>query len=144
MFRQAGMMMAMIFLGGTAAWSGPLVDQSAPLHSKARVTEAQRVVPDADEVGIPAYPGSRFCFHSSSGSFNTVLLLTADAYQQVKAWYARRLKGWTCVPYNAKDDKFNCVRGTDLVQIQKGTSSKVCELDGLQTLIGIQYISSGD
>ncbi|MDQ7010253.1 MAG: hypothetical protein Q9M29_00395 [Mariprofundaceae bacterium] len=116
----------------------PLTEELAALQADAKVSEEQRRIPAADEVPAPAFPGSRFCFHSSSGFFHTVLLLSMAPYQEVKAWYKEKLR-WICVPYNEKDEQFNCISGSDTVSIQKATSSKACELDGLQTLIGIQY-----
>jgi len=128
----------LVFASTSSAWAQPLVEDLAALKAGAKVSEEQRQVPAADDVPAPAFPESRFCFHSSSGFFHTVLLLSTAPYQEVKTWYKKELH-WTCVPYNKKDNQFNCVRGTNTVSIQKATSSNACELDGLQTLIAIQY-----
>lgn len=63
------------------------------------VADAEKELPTAEEVGIPAYPGSRVGMSGeSNGVLSMVQLLSQDSPDKVIAWYKEHLDGWLYAP----------------------------------------------
>ncbi len=105
--------MALIMTGVFGlAWAGPL----APLAKLddgwgMMLKPADREVPDASKVGIPAYPGSLFCSIKTGGwgesAWSEVQILSEDPYEKVSAWYRKKMGGWYCNEW-VKNRSFTC------------------------------------
>jgi hypothetical protein len=120
------------------------------------VSPQERKVPDASEVGIPAYPGSQFCTIAkdkvSATAWSEVLLLSTESYEKISAWYLKKMKGWHCNElvkgsrlicsdkdpgpagrYGHDPETFN------VVDVVKFNISIPCDVKGMQTSISINF-----
>ena len=139
----------------SGTWAGPLAS-SAPVNKmySTIVTPQERQLPDASEVGIPAYPGSQFCTITKGNwgksAWNDIQLLSKDSYKKVSAWYRDKMKGWHCKEW-AEGIKFSCSdkdpgpagnydpETFNVVDVLKNDMPDPCDLQGMQTGISIQY-----
>ncbi len=139
------------------AWAEPLaVSAKMEKMFAMAVNPEERKVPDASEVGIPAYPGSQFCYikknDMSASAWSEVALLSTESFGKVSAWYQKKLKGWYCDElskgarlicsdkdpgpagrYGQDPETFNVV---DVVKIDVAIP---CVLKGMQTSITIKF-----
>ncbi|MFQ5639981.1 MAG: hypothetical protein ACE5IR_18530 [bacterium] len=129
---------------------------SAPLDPVmgVMVSSADRQAPDADEVKIPAYPGSRFCT-AKKGKWGPtgateVQLLSSDPYEKVAKWYTEKMTDWHCKEW-APGTQTTCsdrdpgsagnydYETFNVVEVMKQAVSMPCTLNGMQTQIKISY-----
>jgi len=139
----------------SSAWAGPLAP-SAPLDEgmAMAVPPEDRVVPDASAVGIPVYPGSRFCTVTQGrwgpkGAVE-VRLLSAAPYAEVRNWYGKKMKGWHCREWG-EGVLFKCsdrdpgpagnydYESFNVVKVVKTEVAVPCVLEGMKTGITISY-----
>ncbi len=137
------------------AWAGPL----APL---ARLDDgwgmmlkpAERKVPDASKVGIPAYPGSLFCSITTGkwgeAAWSEVQILSEDSYEKVSAWYRKKMGGWFCHEWSEGLD-FKCSdkdpgqagnydpETFNVIDVLKTNTAIPCVLPGMQTGITLSF-----
>ena len=118
------------------------------------VDAAERDVPDASVVGIPAYPGSQFCTikigsWGEHGWSETYLLSTAS-YAEVVAWYRNEMDGWYCKEWS-EGASFSCSdkdpgpagnydpETANVVEVSNTDVAIPCTLAGMQTGIAIRF-----
>lgn len=154
------MMMALFLTLSSAnvtVWAEPLA-ASANLEKMfaAFIPPEERHVPDVKDVGIPAYPESKFCTikknELSKTAWSEVHLLSTDSYKKVSAWYRNKLKAWRCEDL-VKDESLICTDkdpGTagpyvldpetfNVVTVIKMDMSMPCVLQDMQTAISIKF-----
>lgn len=68
----------------------PWVDGGAPTAIALEMLD----VPTKEEVGVPAYPGSRVIKTKEGVELARVDLISPDPPETISAWYAEHLEGW--------------------------------------------------
>ena len=118
------------------------------------VDAAERDVPDASVVGIPAYPGSQFCTIKIGSwgeqAWSEIHLLSTSSYAEVIAWYREKMDGWYCKEWS-EGASFSCSdkdpgpagnydpETSNVVSVSKTDLAIPCSLAGMQTGIAIQF-----
>lgn len=132
----------------------PLANLDGMFEKMKVVSPAEREVPDASKVGIPAYPGSLFCTVKAGSmgktAWSEVQLLSTDPYEKVTAWYRQKMGGWFCNEWS-QGASFSCSdkdpgpagyhdpETANVVNVSKTDVAIPCALPGVQTGIIINF-----
>lgn len=137
------------------AWAGSLAPMAKlDANFGMMVSPAEREIPDASKVGMPAYPGSLVCSVTTGKwgekGWNEIQVLSEAPYEKVTAWYQQKMKGWFCHEWSAGlafkcSDKDPGPAGNydpetfNVIDVLKTNTAIPCVLPGMQTGITLSF-----